>query len=98
MRVQLLAEHKRMDRVTVKVPITATTTLVHSPLGGSLYLLVPYLADLGQQSVQVTGDVVAAPLFQLNRVRRMSNADWNAVSTAPAPRARGRGWCSLGGG
>ena len=45
-------EHRRMDRVTVKVPITASTTHVTSPLGGSLYVLVPYLADLGTQTVR----------------------------------------------
>jgi hypothetical protein len=78
-------EHRRMDRVTVKVPITAATTLVTSPLGGSLYVLVPYLADLGTQTVQITGDVVPSPLFQRTRVRQMTNADWKKVRASPGP-------------
>lgn len=32
--------HKRMDRVSISFPITSTTILVLSPLGGSLFLLV----------------------------------------------------------
>jgi len=78
-------EHRRMDRATVKVPITASTTHVTSPLGGSLYVLVPYLADLGTQTVQVTGDVVPSPLFQMTCVRQMNNADWKAVRAPPGP-------------
>ena len=40
-------DHKRMDRVTLTYPITSTTTLIANPLGGALYILVPYRAALG---------------------------------------------------
>ena len=57
-------DHKRMDRVTLTYPITSTTTLIANPLGGALYILVPYRAGLGCVDVTVTGGVVEAPLFQ----------------------------------
>ena len=78
-------EHRRLDRVTVTVPITNASTLVSSPLGGSLYLLVPYQASLGLQTIQVTGKVVQSPLFQASRSRTMTNDEWKAVRTAPGP-------------
>ena len=34
------AEHRRFDAITVSVPITHTTTLVTSPVGGNLYIMV----------------------------------------------------------
>lgn len=75
----------RMDRVTVLYDITSVTTLVANPLGGGLYIMVPYLADAGLVEVQITGGVIKAPLFRRTSFDKMTNADWLTHRTAPAP-------------
>lgn len=77
--------HKRMDRVTVTYAISSSSTLLANPLGGAIYVHVPYLADLGQVTISVTGGVVLAPFFQRTRLNQMTNDEWNARRTAPGP-------------
>jgi hypothetical protein len=77
--------HLRMDRVTVSQAITAVDTLVGNPLGGGVYILVPYLADLGQVSVSIAGGVVSSPLFQRTGVRLMTDDEWLVRRAAPGP-------------
>ena len=77
--------HKRMDRVSVTAAIDGTSTLVTSPLGGGVYILVPYGASLGMLSVEISGGVVRAPFFRRTSFDQMSNADWAARRTAAAP-------------
>lgn len=77
-------DHRRMDRVTVTYAIANATTLVANPLGGSLYIRVPYLADLGLVTLQVTGGVVQAPLFQATSFHQTTNEEWAARRSAPA--------------
>jgi hypothetical protein len=78
-------EHRRLDRVAVTVPLDAETTLFSNPLGGGVYILVPYLANLGPVSVHISGGVVPAPLFQRTSLRQMDDAEWRAVRGAPGP-------------
>jgi hypothetical protein len=75
----------RPSRASVTVPITSTTTLIANPLGGGVYILVPYLATAGTVTIQVSGGVVRAPLFQRTSQRTMTNADWLAVRGNPGP-------------
>jgi len=77
--------HKRMDRVTATFDMDEATTLVANPLGGGVYILVPPGASLGPVELQLTGGVVAAPLFQRTNFRTMSNSDWLDVREAPGP-------------
>ncbi|CAK0893080.1 unnamed protein product, partial [Prorocentrum cordatum] len=77
--------HLRMDRVTVAQAITAVDTLVGNPLGGGIYILVPYLADLGEVSVNITGGVVSSPLFQRTGLRLMTDGEWLTQRAAPGP-------------
>ena len=56
-------KHKRNDRITSKYEIRESITYVANPLGGGIYIEVPYLADLGVVTVKITGDVVEAPIF-----------------------------------
>ena len=81
------AEHRRMDRVSVSFTITERVTHVANPLGGGLYVLVPYLADLGVVEVEVSGGVVLAPLFRRTHFDMMTNEDWRTRRTAPGPHA-----------
>ena len=78
-------KHMRLDRVTATYNITSITTHVANPLGGALYILVPYLADEGLVEVQISGGVVLSPLFQRTSFNQMSNADWAIRRLVPGP-------------
>jgi hypothetical protein len=77
--------HKRLDRVSVVAAIESVDTLVTSPLGGGLYVLVPYRAVLGVVSVQISGGVVQAPLFRRTSFATTSPTEWLTQRTAPGP-------------
>ncbi|MCU0695995.1 MAG: M60 family metallopeptidase [Myxococcaceae bacterium] len=79
------ATFSRMPRVTKTFPITSKVTRIGSPLGGGVYVLVPYLANQGTQTVTVRGGVVEAPFFSAKEVDKMTNDQWRARRTAPAP-------------
>ena len=53
---------KRFFRVTTTFPITDTSTQRVNPFGGSIYIITPYEADLGNVDVDLT-NVVPAPFF-----------------------------------
>ena len=55
--------HRRMDRVTSTYDINDLVTHVASPLGGGIYIKVPYRADLGVVTLEISGGVVQAPIF-----------------------------------
>ena len=71
-----------MDRATLTYRISSTTTLVTNPLGGGLYILVPYLASAGIVQVTISGGVVTAPWFRRTTIRMDTNQDWAASLTA----------------
>jgi len=82
----LKTKHLRMDRVTSTYYVYSNITYVASPLGGNIYIKVPYLADDGVVTVKVTGDVVQAPIFSMTSVRKTSPTEWNDVLRhSPAP-------------
>jgi hypothetical protein len=76
--------HTRLHRTTRSFEITQQVTTVVNPLGGGVYILVPYLANAGVVSVQVQG-VVEAPMFSLRSFDAMTAADWTARRSAGAP-------------
>lgn len=78
------ATHTRMHRTTRRFDIRQTVTYVASPLGGGVYIEVPYLATAGMVAVQVQG-VVEAPMFSLRSFDAMTVADWTTRRTAGAP-------------
>jgi hypothetical protein len=75
----------RLPRVTRTFPITSKVTRIASPLGGGVYLLVPYLANLGPQTVTVRGGVVEAPFFSARAIEKTTNEQWATRRQAPAP-------------
>ena len=79
------SEVKRMDRVTVRYEVRSATTLIANPLGGGVYIMVPYLADAGLVEVQISGGVIKAPLFRRTSFDQMTNTDWKTRRTALAP-------------
>ena len=50
----------RLDRVSLVYPIEAAKTAVANPLGGGIYIEVPYLADAGIVTVTITNAVRSA--------------------------------------
>jgi Concanavalin A-like lectin/glucanases superfamily/N-terminal domain of M60-like peptidases/Peptidase M60, enhancin and enhancin-like len=76
--------HTRLDRVTRRFEIRQAVTFVANPLGGGVYIEVPYLATAGMVSVQVQG-VVEAPIFSLRSFDTSTVADWTTRRTAGAP-------------
>jgi hypothetical protein len=75
----------RLPRVSKTFPITSSVTRIANPLGGGVYIMVPYLADKGMQTVTVRGGVVEAPFFSARAFDKTTNAQWRTRRTAPAP-------------
>ena len=78
----------RLDRCTLSYDINSTQLQVASPLGGSIYLEVPYLANAGLVNVQFQ-NVVQAPSSRCRAVtppRRRSGRRWSIPPTGPLGR------------
>lgn len=76
---------QRLDRTTVLYPITATETKIASPLGGGIYIEVPYRADGGIVDVTVTG-AARAPFYSNTSYRQTTLTEWlNTERTQPGP-------------
>ncbi|MDB9961160.1 T9SS type A sorting domain-containing protein [Oceanihabitans sp.] len=72
----------RLDRITKKFPIDATTIEVFNPFGGAISILVPYEADEGIVEVSVTNGV-ESPFFSLKSF--YETPDFNEELTKPGP-------------
>jgi len=75
---------RRLDRATVAYDITATTIAIASPLGGGIYIDVPWLANIGTVIVQVKG-AVRSPYFSAKDIQRTTPAQWLTERANPAP-------------
>jgi hypothetical protein len=75
---------ERLDRVSLLYDIVSTDTLVANPLGGSLYIEVPYLASNGVVNVTFTG-AARSPLCRVTAVHRTTPAEWLAERIQPGP-------------
>jgi hypothetical protein len=69
---------KRLDRVSLLFPITSERTLIANPLGGGIYIEVPYEAELGGVEISLR-NVVRSPLFVATKVNVSSLQQWNQV-------------------
>ena len=75
---------RRLDRATLRFPITSTTIKVSSPYGGGIYLEVPIGANAGVVNVTVTG-AVRAPYFSSKTFHQTTAAEWLVERNHPAP-------------
>jgi len=66
---------KRLDRVSLVYPIDAAETLIANPLGGNIYLEVPYPADAGLVEVGLK-NVVRSPFFSARSFEQTSLKAW----------------------
>ncbi len=76
---------KRLDRSSLVYSINSTHIKVASPLGGGIYIDVPYLADAGIVEVQVQ-NAVRSPFFSAKSFHRTSLSQWQNIERKhPAP-------------
>ncbi|MEX1049745.1 MAG: M60 family peptidase N-terminal accessory domain-containing protein [Akkermansiaceae bacterium] len=69
---------KRMDRVSRVYPITSLTTQVANPLGGGIYVEVPYKMVKGLVTVQIT-NAVRSPFYSNTIARQTSLTEWQTT-------------------
>ncbi|MFA5416967.1 MAG: M60 family metallopeptidase [Bacteroidales bacterium] len=69
---------KRFDRVSLLFPVTDTLTLVSNPLGGGIYIEVPYLANDGIVDVEII-NAVRSPFFSSRSFDKTTLADWQNI-------------------
>lgn len=65
----------RLDRVSIVYPIEAIRTAVANPLGGGIYIEVPYRADAGIVRVGIA-NAVRAPFFSARHFDRTTLDQW----------------------
>ncbi|MDF7806456.1 M60 family metallopeptidase [Pontiellaceae bacterium B12219] len=76
---------KRLDRVLLVYPIAERDTLIANPLGGGIYIEVPYEADAGLVSVAFK-NVVRAPFFSARSFDKTTFSEWKKTErNNPAP-------------
>jgi hypothetical protein len=66
---------RRLDRVTTSFNITSTVTIIANPLGGGVYIIVPYQANFGTQTVSIA-NVVQSPLFSATTLHQTTLQEW----------------------
>lgn len=76
---------KRLDRTTILYAITSEKTEIASPLGGGIYIEVPYLQDAGIVTVTIQ-NAVRSPYFSMKSFHKTSSDEWkNTERTFGAP-------------
>ncbi len=75
---------KRLDRVSSLYDIVHRETLVASPLGGNIYIEVPYLADEGVVEVSIR-NAVRAPYFSAKAFHATTLSEWQKEREHGAP-------------
>ena len=76
---------KRLDRSSLVYSINSTHVKVASPLGGGIYVEVPYLADAGIVDVQVK-NAVRSPYFSAKSFHKTTLDEWQTTErNHPAP-------------
>ena len=75
----------RLDRSSLVYDITHAKTTVASPLGGGIYIEVPFLADAGVVEVTIQ-NAVRSPYFSMKPFHTTSLEEWKTVErNLPAP-------------
>ncbi|MCP4071252.1 MAG: hypothetical protein GY742_05860, partial [Hyphomicrobiales bacterium] len=75
----------RFDRITKTFPIENEITYIANPFGGNVYIEVPYEADLGLQTVQIT-NVIRSPLYRSTSFTQTTLEEWtNTERSCPGP-------------
>jgi hypothetical protein len=75
---------KRLDRVSIIYPIEQVQTRVANPLGGGIYIEVPYEADAGLVQVQIA-NAVRSPFFSARSFDKTTLKEWEKERRHPGP-------------
>ena len=76
---------KRIDRVSILYDITTTSTKIANPLGGSIYIEVPFEASEGIVNIDLK-NVVRSPMFSYKDFHQTSLSEWqNTERKHPGP-------------
>ena len=75
---------RRLERSSLVYDITALATKIASPLGGGIYIEVPWLASAGTVSVQIK-NAVRSPYFSAKSIQTTTPAQWLTERASPAP-------------
>lgn len=76
---------KRLHRVSLVYPITSASTQIAHPLGGGIYIEVPYLANKGINTIKITNSV-RSPFYSAKSFFTTSLVDWqNTERFHPGP-------------
>jgi hypothetical protein len=70
-----LPELHRLDRVSLLYEINASKTQVSSPLGGGIYIEVPYLSDEGVVEIEIK-NAVLSPYFSAKTFHTTMAEEW----------------------
>lgn len=65
----------RLDRVSIVYPIEESSTSIANPLGGGIYIEVPYLADAGRVRVKIK-NAVRSPFFSARSFDKTTLDQW----------------------
>jgi len=77
--------NKRLERSSIEYQIDSTTIKVANPLGGGIYIEVPYRADNGIVTVDIIG-AVRSPYFSAKSFHMTTLTEWQDVERHhPAP-------------
>jgi len=68
----------RMDRVAKRYEINNTLITIANPLGGGIYINIPYQNDLGILDIKIN-NVVRSPYFANTKANQTSTAQWQNV-------------------
>ncbi|MGJ8653723.1 MAG: M60 family peptidase N-terminal accessory domain-containing protein [Opitutaceae bacterium] len=71
-------DYKRLNRVTLTYPINSTSTEIASPLGGGIYIEVPYGEDEGLVTVDFQ-NTVRAPFYSNSSARQTTLLEWQST-------------------
>ena len=75
----------RMDRVSKQYDITENTVTIGNPLGGGIYINIPYEQDLGILDIKIE-NVVRSPYFANTVANKTTAEEWqNQERSHPAP-------------
>jgi len=77
--------YKRLNRVSLVYPITNTVTKIGNPLGGGIYIEVPYKANDGVLNIEIA-NAVRSPFFSAKSFDQTTLDDWLDIERKnPAP-------------
>ncbi|MGJ8726464.1 MAG: M60 family peptidase N-terminal accessory domain-containing protein [Roseibacillus sp.] len=83
--LERLSWYRRMDYISKVYPITSETVEIASPVGGGIYIDVPYGSEHGLQTIQFQ-NIVRAPFYSNTVARQTSLQDWlDTERHHPAP-------------